>query len=144
MAKQLYYEDVEVGMDVPTLVKHPTTQQLVKWAGASGDYYQIHYDKDFAIATGLDGIIVHGRLKIAFLVQMLTDWIGDEGKLKKLACQHRGMDLPAVDMKCKGKVTNKYVTDGEHCVECEIWTENPEGRKTAPGTATVVLPSKGK
>jgi hypothetical protein len=100
--------------------------------------------KDFAIATGLDGIIVHGRLKIAFLVQMLTDWIGDEGKLKKLACQHRGMDLPAVDMKCKGKVTNKYVTDGEHCVECEIWTENPEGRKTAPGTATLVLPSRGQ
>ncbi|MBI4301309.1 MAG: dehydratase, partial [Chloroflexi bacterium] len=46
MARQLYYEDVEVGMEMPPLVKRPNSQTLVKWAGASGDFYQIHYDKD--------------------------------------------------------------------------------------------------
>ena len=64
MAEQVFYEDVEVGSEIPCLVKHPTPRQLVKWAGASGDYYEIHYDKDFAQANGLPGIIVHGFVQV--------------------------------------------------------------------------------
>lgn len=143
MAKQLYYEDVEEGMELPPLVKNPTTQQLVKWAGASGDYYQIHYDKDFAQSTGLPGVIAHGRLKSSFLAQLMTDWIGEGGTLKKISVQHRGMDLAGEQMTCKGRVTRKYIENGEHLVECEIWTENPRGEKTAPGSAIVSLPSRG-
>lgn len=142
MAKQLYYEDVEEGMEIPPLVKNPSTQQLVKWAGGSGDYYPIHYDKDFALSAGLPGVIVHGRLKASFLTQLLTDWIGDEGTVKKASVQYRGMDFPGEQMTCKGRVTKKYVQDGEHIVECEIRTENPRGEKTTPGNATVILPSR--
>jgi acyl dehydratase len=142
MAKQLYYEDVEVGAEIPALVKNPTTQQLVKWAGASGDYYQIHYDKDFAISTGLPGVIVHGWLTASFLGQLLTDWIGDRGRLKKFGCSYRGMLFPGQPVTCKGKVTKKYVRDGEHIVECEVWAENPKGEAVVPGNATIVLPSK--
>jgi acyl dehydratase len=142
MAKQVYYEDVEEGKEIPQLVKNPTTQQLVKWAGASGDYYQIHYDKDFALAAGLPGVIVHGRLKSSFLGQLLSDWVGEEGWVKKISVQHRGMDFPGEQLTCKGTVTKKYIQDGEHIVELEIWTENPRGEKTAPATATVLLPSR--
>ena len=39
MAKQVYYEDVIAGSEIPPLVKQPTTHQLVMWAGAAGDYY---------------------------------------------------------------------------------------------------------
>jgi len=143
MAKQLYYEDVAEGTEIPPLVKNPTTLQLVKWAGASGDYYQIHYDKDFAQSTGLPGVIVHGRLRSSFLGQLLTDWIGEEGTIKKISVQHRGMDFPGEQLTCKGKVTKKYVRNGEHIIECDICTENPRGEKTSPGSAVVVLPSKG-
>ena len=143
MAKQVYYEDVEEGKEIPQLVKNPTTQQLVKWAGASGDYYQIHYDKDFAQAAGLPGVIVHGRLKSSFLGQLMSDWVGEEGWVKKISVQHRGMDFPGEQMTCKGTVTKKHIQDGEHIVELEIWTENPRGEKTAPATATVALPSRG-
>ncbi len=143
MTKQICYEDVEVGAEIPTLVKHPTTQQLVKWAGASGDYYQIHYDKDFAQGTGLSMVIVHGWLTYSFLAQMITDWIGEQGTLKKIGCNYRGMHYPGEDAICKGRVTNKYVKDNEHYVECEIWAENSKGEKTTPGNATIILPSAG-
>ena len=143
MMKQVYYEDVEVGTEIPPLEKEPSTQQLVKYAGASGDYYQIHYDKDYALNNGLPGLIVHGALKNAFLGQLMTDWIGELGTLKKLTCQYRGMDYPAEKMVCRGKVTRKYVQDGDYYVECQIWTENPRGEKTTPGSATVILPSRG-
>jgi len=44
---------------------------------------------------------------------------------------------------CKGKVTKKYVENGEHLVDCDIRVENGKGEVTTPGTATVSLPSKG-
>lgn len=144
MTEQLYYEDVEVGMEIPPLLKHPSTSQLVKWAGASGDFYEIHYDKDFARAAGLPGVIVHGRLKSAFLGQLLTDWIGEEGTVEKMAVRHHGMDFPGQQIICKGRVTKKYSEDGKFLAECQIWTENPSGEKTAPGTARVSLPSRGR
>ena len=87
MAKQLYFEDVEVGMEIPPVTKHPSTTTLVKWAGASEDYYPIHYDKDFALASNLPGVIVHGRLKAAYLGNLMTNWIGDQGILRKLTCK---------------------------------------------------------
>jgi acyl dehydratase len=142
MGRRVFYEDVNEGTEIPALSKHPTTRQLVMWAGGSGDFYELHYDKDFARSQGLEGVIVHGRLKLAFIGQLITDWIGTEGLLKKLTCQYRGMDRPDQDIIVKGKVTKKYRKNGEHWVELDIWTENPTGEKTTVGTAAVVLPPK--
>jgi len=143
LAKQLFWEDVEEGTEITPLEKQPTTQQLVRWAGASGDFYQIHYDKDFALGNALPGVIIHGALKSAWLGQLLGDWVGEDGSVRKYGCSYRGMDVPGDTLACKGKVTKKYVEGNEHLVECEIWLENSKGEKTTPGTAVVVLPSKG-
>ena len=134
------WSEVTEGMEIPALKKKPSSQQLVQWAAGSGDFYQIHYDKDFAISTGLKGIIVHGALKNAFLGQLLHDWVGNTGRLKSFACSYRGMDYPNEEMTCRGVVTKKYEQNGEKLVDLEIWTENPQGQKTTPGTATVRLP----
>ncbi|MBI3930945.1 MAG: dehydratase [Chloroflexi bacterium] len=154
MAKQLFWEDVEVDSEVTPLPKVATRQMMVKWAGASGDFNPLHYDDSFAEASGVGKPIVHGALKRAWLIQLMTDWIGDQGTLKKFACQYRAMDYPRL-MKttsephegetwwCKGKVTKKYVEGDEHLVDCEIGVENGKGEVTTPGTATVILPSRG-
>ena len=142
MVQQVYWDDVSEGMEILDLAKEPTTQQLVKYAGASGDYYQIHYDKDFAAGNGLDGVILHGALKNAFLGQLMTQWMGPEGTLKKLSCQYRGMDFPDQTITGKGTVTRKYQDQGQNLVDCDIWLENPTGEKTTPGKATVTLPSR--
>jgi hypothetical protein len=98
---------------------------------------------DIWVRNGLPGVIIHGALKNAFLAQLMTDWIGEDGTLKKLGIQYRGMDVPGDTLTCKGRVTKKYVQDGLHYVDCEIWLENGKGEKTTPGSATVVLPTKG-
>ena len=142
MAEQVYWDDVIEGTEISPLVKEPTTQQLVKYAGASGDYYQIHYDKEFAAGNELDGVILHGALKNAFLGQLVTQWMGPRGYLKRLACQYRGMDTPGSPITAKGTVTRKYQQGGQQLVDCDIWLENSEAEKTTPGTATVALPSR--
>lgn len=135
------------------LAKVATTQTLVKWAGASGDFTPLHYDDEFARASGLDGAVVHGALKRQWLVQLMTDWMGEEGVLKKFSCQYRLVDYPR-RMKtlaepeegdtwwCQGKVIKKYVQDGEHRVDCDIWVENGQGEATTTGKATVILPTR--
>ena len=142
MGKQVYWDDVEVGMKIPDLNKKATTQQLVKYAGASGDFYQIHYDKDYALANSLPGVIIHGALKNAWLGQLVTDWIGDEGVLCKLSVQYRGMDVPEDPITGSGVVKKKYEDNGQHRVDLDIWLQNGKGEKTTPGSATVRLPKR--
>ena len=143
MPEQLYYEDVAVGDKITPLVKQPTTRQLVMWAGASGDYNPIHYDKDFAQSQGLPGVIVHGPLAGCFLGQLITDWIGEQGVVSRFGCSYRGMNFSGETLICRGKVTKKYIEDGKHYVECEIWVENSQKGKTVVGEAVAVLPSRG-
>jgi acyl dehydratase len=142
MAGQVYYEEIAVGTEAPALVKYPTTMQLVKYAAASGDYYQIHYDKDFALENGLPGVIVHGWLALSFLGQMLTDWIGERGALIKLSGNYRGMNRVNEEIFCYGTVTKKYIENGKNCARVEIWAENPGGERTVTGSAVVTLPSR--
>jgi acyl dehydratase len=142
MAEQLYYEDVAQDSEIAPLTKRPTTRQLVMWAGASGDYYAIHYDKDFAQSKGLPGVIVHGQLVAAFLGQLITDWIGERGNLKKFSCSYRGMNFPNETIACRGKVSKKYIENGENYIECQVWAENDKGEKTVTGKAIIALPAR--
>ena len=153
--KQLYWEDVSEGSEVTPLPKIASTQMLVKWAGASGDFNPLHFEDAFASSQGVGKPIVHGQLKRAWLIQLMTDWIGEQGFLKKFSCQFRAMDYPRpmLDMFtpqeegetwwCKGKVTKKYEEGDGCCVDCDIWIENGKGEITTRGTATVALPSRG-
>ena len=138
----LFVEDVSVGDELPALEKHPTTRQLVMYAGASDDYTPIHYDKELAAEAGHDSVIVHGALKSAFLAQLVTDWIGPSGKLRELSVSYRAIDFPRDTLTCKGRVTGMRVEGGEHLVECDIWLENGKGETTTPGRAVVSLPSR--
>ena len=142
MGDQVYWDDVKEGTELPDLVKHPTTQQLVQYAGASGDYYQIHYDQTYARSNDLEDVILHGALKNAFLGHLVTKWMGAAGELKRLVCQYRGMDIPGTPVTIKGVVTKKYQESGDNLVDCEIWLQNEKGEKTTPGSATVALPSR--
>jgi acyl dehydratase len=123
------------GAELPELVKHPTTRQLVQYAGASGDFYEIHYDQDYARSTGLPGVILHGLLKAGFLAQLVTSSIGTGGRLRSFEVSYRGLDLPGRPCRCRGRVIS--VRDG--LAELEVWTEDPEGNRTTLGRATVEL-----
>ncbi len=139
---QVYFEDVSEGQEIPKLVQTIDSQRLVLWAAGSGDYYQIHYDKDFAQNTGLPDRITHGALKHALLGRLLDEWSGEGGRVRRVACSYRGMDMIDKDVTCRGVVTGKRQENGANVVELEVWSEDPDGNKTTPGTAAVELPSK--
>lgn len=134
------FEAVEVGQELPRITKEPTTQQLVKYAGASGDFYQIHYDKDFAQRSGLPGVIIHGLLKAGWLAELVTTWAGPDAFVRKIAASYRGIDVPGQPYVLTGRVTGKRAEDGRGLVDVEIWGENQDRQQTTLGSATVELP----
>ncbi len=137
-----FFEDIDVGSELPRLVKEPNQVQLFLYSAVTWNPHRIHYDKDWAQGEGHKDVVVHGPLHGAFLSQLVTDWMGPQGRLRKLGYSNRASAFPGDQLTCRGVVQAKHVSDGKHLVECEIWIENQRGEKLTPGSAVVELPSR--
>ena len=135
----LSYDSFKEGDAIPVLKKKPGVTQLVKYAAGGGDFNPLHHDFAFPQSKALGSIIVHGRFKYAALGELVSNWLGHNGRIQKIACQYRGMDKPDQPIRCRGTVKRKWEEGGQKLAQVEIWTENAEGQKTTPGEATVVF-----
>ena len=83
-----------------------------------------------------------GPQRVCWLSQIVTDWMGDAGTLKKLDASIRHPNVVGDTNTVYGKVSKTYVENDEHRVELQIENQNQSGLVTAFGTATVPLPTK--
>lgn len=140
--EKVFFENVDVGYDIPKLVKDPISEiQLVMYAGASGDFNPIHTVHNFAVKSGFDGVIGHGMLSMGFVGQFITDWAG-AGSVKKISVQFRAISKPKDIVTVEGKVVKKYTEDEKNLVDCEFVATTQKGDKLVVGGATVELPLK--
>jgi acyl dehydratase len=145
MAGPRYFEDIEVGSEVPELVYGPVTKEQIKeYADVTGDPNPMHQDEEFAKMAGYRTVIAHGLMNMAYVSRMLTAWVPDHRQLKRLKTRFSKVVYPGDIMTCKGKVTGKHVEKDGNYVELEISSENQDGETVVKGTATLVLPSKMK
>ena len=79
MAATVRASDVEVGTELPAQSFLLRRVDLVKYAGASGDFNVIHWNERVATEVGLPNVIAHGMLTMAEAVRVVTDWCGDPG-----------------------------------------------------------------
>jgi acyl dehydratase len=143
---RLYFEDVQVGDELPPLAKGPIQQiQLTRYAGASGDFNPIHQDAAFARAAGMGDVFAHGMLTMGFAAQAVTDWAG-VGTVRKIGVRFTALVRLGDVVTCRGAVRAKRSPAagrrGESQVDLDIWAENPKGEKVVTGTATVALASR--
>jgi acyl dehydratase len=141
LPEQTYWDDIEVGHEI-SMTEETSSQRLVIWAGASYDFYQIHYDDNFAKNNNLPDIIVHGALKGMWVGKLLDEFVGEQGWIKKWGVSYRGMDPARQDVTVWGKVTRKYEEGGEALLDLDVGVAQPNGTQTTPGTATVKLPKR--
>jgi len=142
--EQIFFDDIEIGSDITPLTKEPCTlMTMAKFAAMNGDFYPAHYDNKWAVEIErLPAAIVHGMQITTYLSQLLTDWIGPNGVLKRYASQVRAQTFVGDTLTMKGEVTGKYTKDGENYLECRVWGEKQDGTAVIQGTATVALPSR--
>jgi acyl dehydratase len=77
------WDDVEVGAVLPEQTFEVTRRDLVRYAGASGDFNVIHWNERFARSVGLPDVIAHGMLTMAQAGRVVTDWAGDPGAVEE-------------------------------------------------------------
>ena len=139
---KVYFDDVNVGDDLPPLVKEPIRQiQLTRYAGASGDFNPIHQDHEFAKAAGMGDVFAHGMLSMGFVAQAVSDWAG-AGAVRKLGVRFLGIVRLKDVVTCQGRVLGKSSKNGDNLCELEVWAENQRGEKVVSGKATVALASR--
>lgn len=73
--------NVEVGTTIGSVTAAFSRTDLVRYAGASGDFNPIHYNDAAAAALGLPGVIAHGMLTMGTALRVVTDWIGDPNRV---------------------------------------------------------------
>jgi acyl dehydratase len=71
------YQDIQVGTELAPRQYQVTRRDLVRYAGASGDFNVIHWNERIAKSVGLPDVIAHGMLTMALAGQFLTEWAGD-------------------------------------------------------------------
>jgi acyl dehydratase len=138
-----FYEDVNAGDTLPELEKGPVTEtQLVRYSGASGDFNPIHTVPQVAQMVGLDGIIAHGMLVMAFAGQLLTDWAG-AGSVRQLKVRFSGMTKPGEKLICRGEVLGKREEGGEALVNGKLTVKGTDESLKLKGEFTVAVPKRG-
>jgi acyl dehydratase len=133
------FERIAIGQTLPALTKQVTVEQIRRYAEASGDRNPIHLDETFARSAGLPGVIAHGMLTMAFANQMVTDWLGDRSRLKRLQGRFAGMVVPGDEVTCSGVVAAKH--DESRRVVINLVVTNQRGEKVVnKGVAEAEFP----
>lgn len=73
------WDAIEVGTELPPLTDHIARVDLIRYAGASGDFNVIHWNQRVAVEVGLPDVIAHGMRTMAGSARIVTDWVGDPG-----------------------------------------------------------------
>jgi len=103
---------------------------------------RVHWEEDFALEVGAPGAYDYGPERNSWLTHHLTNWMGDDGFLRKSYCKVRRHNPEGDMLFIKGKVTRKYVEDGRHLVEIEQEGRNQDDELSVVGTGVVELPSR--
>jgi acyl dehydratase len=143
MAYNVYYEDVEVGQEIPAFVRETDFMNWNRYAAVNEEFVYIHMDDEAGKAAGQGAAFGMGNLRWAYVLNALRAWIGDEAEVRELSLQFRAVNHKHDVLRTSAVVTQKKQEDGENLVVLEVNVLNQKDEKTAPGRAVVALPSRG-
>jgi acyl dehydratase len=132
----LNYDELEVGTTAPERRHVLTRTDLVKYAGASGDFNPMHHDEILAAAAGMPSVFGHGMFSMGFLCTAITDWAGP-GHLVRVGTRFSKQTWPGETLVTRIVVTGKREEEGRRLVDLECTLANSDGEPKVVGTATV-------
>jgi acyl dehydratase len=130
---------IHEGDELPTFTRTTGFANWNRFAAVNDEFVAIHMDDEAAQAAGLPGAIGMGFLQVAYLHNMLRDWLAGRGEVKTFKCRFSGMNQKGQEVTATGKVTSVTNADGKTVAELEIWTADESGTRLAAGTCSVEL-----
>jgi acyl dehydratase len=111
-----------------------------RYAAVNDEFVPIHMDDEAGRAAGYPTAFGMGNLQWAYLHNALRGWIGENGRIVSLRCQFRGANTKGMTVTARGVVRDVRETGGTVTATLDVWTEDQDGTRLAPGTAVVELP----
>jgi acyl dehydratase len=132
--------DAEVGTALPALEKPPVTRmQLIRFAGASGDFNPIHTIESVGQEAGLGGVIAHGMLIMGFVGQALTTWV-PRAAITKFGVRFSAITRPGDQITVRGELAGKEETEEGTRVKIKVQAVDQKGEVKVKGTCEALLP----
>jgi acyl dehydratase len=138
----VYFEDVAEGAVAPVRTHRLTRTDLVRYAGASGDYNPMHHDEIQAKAAGQPSVFGHGMFSMGFLGSAITDFVG-LGTLTRFKVRFARQTWPDEELQTRIVVTAKRAEGDRHLVDLAVGLLNAAGEEKLVGEATAELPVRG-
>lgn len=132
----LKFEELYLDREIEAIENEAISKvQLVKYAGASGDFNPLHTDDQFAKKAGLDGVIAHGMLSMGLIGKYVRQVIGDQGNIEQIQVRFSSMAKPQDVLTCTGKVAS--IEEESKTVIFDVAAINQEGRTVTAGSTVV-------
>lgn len=131
--------EVKVGDELPVFQRRTGLAEWNRYAAVNDEFVPIHMDDEAGRAAGFQSALGMGNLQIAYLHNLVRDWLGDRGRILTLSCRFNAPNLKDTVIRAGGRVT--AVTPKENGVEIalDVWTADAAGNRLAPGVCTVLI-----
>jgi acyl dehydratase len=139
--RKLFFDDVSEGDVAPVFSHTLDRMDLVRYAGASGDFNPMHTDEVAATSAGFPSVFGHGMFTMGLLGKALTDFVG-VGNLKRFKVRFTKQTWPGETLITSIAVAKKYDEGGEHRVDLACNVVNQDGEVKVEGLAVAALPAR--
>ena len=139
-ARQLYFEAVKVGDELPPLVKPPVDRlQIARYSGAAQDWNPLSVDEQYARNAGFPSALVPAMVSMGFLGELVMDWVRG-ARLRKIQARFVKIVWPGDVLTSRGRVVDRrFEAPGRYAIDVEAWAENQRGELVVRGLATFQL-----
>jgi acyl dehydratase len=139
-ARQLYFEAVKVGDELPPLVKPPVDRlQIARYVAAAQDWNPLFIDEPHARNAGFPSALGPGMIAMGFLAELAAEWVRG-ARLRKFQARFVKIVWPGDVLTARGRVADRrFEEPGRYAIDIELWAENQRGELVVKGSATFQL-----
>ena len=134
--------EARIGDDLPRFRRATGLDNWSRYAAVNDEFVDLHMDDEAGRAAGYPSAFGMGNLQWAYLHNLLRCWVGDSGRIVRVACQFRAANTKGMTLDARGRVTAIREEGEGRLVDLDVWVEDADTNlRLAVGTATVQLAS---
>ncbi len=139
-ARQLYFEAVKVGDELPPLVKPPVDRlQIARYVAAAQDWNPLYIDEPHAKNAGFPSALAPGMIAMGFLAELAAEWVRG-ARLRRFQARFVKIIWPGDVLTARGRVVDRrFEENGRYAMDLELWAENQRGELVVKGSAAFQL-----
>jgi acyl dehydratase len=139
-ARQLYFEAVKVGDELPPLVKPPVDRlQIARYVAAAQDWNPLYIDEPHAKNAGFPSALAPGMIAMGFLGELAAEWVRG-ARMRRFQARFVKIIWPGDVLTARGRVVERrFEEGGRYSMDLELWAENQRGELVVKGSATFQL-----